>query len=38
LKVHTPSEAAHHLLGVVDALTAESNGGFFDWRGQPVAW
>jgi NAD(P)-dependent dehydrogenase (short-subunit alcohol dehydrogenase family) len=38
LKVQTPSEAAHHLLGVVDELTAESNGGFFDWRGQPVAW
>lgn len=38
LKVHTPSEAAHHLLGVIDGLTAEANGGFFDWRGQPVAW
>jgi hypothetical protein len=30
--------AAHHLLAVVDQLTADTNGGFFDWRGQPVPW
>jgi len=36
--VHTPVAAAHHLLTVVDQLTADTNGGFFDWRGQPVPW
>jgi len=36
--VHTPAVAARHLLAVVDQLTAEANGGFFDWRGQPVPW
>jgi NAD(P)-dependent dehydrogenase (short-subunit alcohol dehydrogenase family) len=36
--VHTPAAAAHHLLAVVDQLTADANGGFFDWRGQPVPW
>ena len=38
LDVHAPSEAASHLLAVVDGLTAEASGGFFDWRGQPVPW
>ena len=38
LEVHTPAEAAGHLLAVVDGLTAEASGGFFDWRGQPVPW
>jgi len=38
LEVHTPAQAASHLLGVVDRLTLEGNGGFFDWRGQPVPW
>lgn len=38
LKAHTPVEAAHHLLAVVDGLTADANGEFFDWRGQPVPW
>jgi len=38
LEVHTPPAAARHLLEVVDRLTAEANGGFFDWRGQPVPW
>ena len=36
--VHTPAAAAHHLLAVVDQLTADTNGGFLDWRGQPVPW
>jgi NAD(P)-dependent dehydrogenase (short-subunit alcohol dehydrogenase family) len=36
--VHTPATAARHLLAVVDQLGAEANGGFFDWRGQPVPW
>lgn len=38
LHVHAPAEAARHLLTVIDKLTAEDNGGFFDWRGQPVPW
>ena len=38
LEIHTPEQAASDLLGVVDRLTAEANGGFFDWRGQPVPW
>lgn len=38
LEVHTPAEAARHLLAVVDSLSAEANGHFFDWRGEPVPW
>lgn len=38
LEVHTPMQAAAHLLEVVDRLTVEGNGGFFDWRGHPVPW
>jgi len=38
LEVHSPPAAARHLLAVVDQLTADANGGFFDWRGQPVPW
>ena len=38
LEVHEPAAAARNLLGVLDQLTAEASGGFFDWRGQPVPW
>ena len=38
LEVHPPMAAARHLLAVVNQLTAEANGGFFDWRGQTVPW
>ena len=38
LKVHSPAAAAQYLLAVVDQLTADANGGFFDWRGQQVPW
>ncbi|MSQ99443.1 MAG: SDR family oxidoreductase, partial [Xanthomonadales bacterium] len=38
LEVHLPPAAAHHLLAVIDKLTAGANGGFFDWRGQAVPW
>jgi len=38
LEVHTPAEAARHLLAVVESLSAEANGHFFDWRGEPVPW
>ena len=35
-EVHSPAAAARHLLAVVDQFSADANGGFFDWRGQPV--
>lgn len=35
---HSPAEAAWHLLSVINGLAVEANGGFFDWRGQAVAW
>jgi NAD(P)-dependent dehydrogenase (short-subunit alcohol dehydrogenase family) len=38
LELHEPAAAARNLLGVIDQLTAESSGGFFDWRGQSVPW
>lgn len=38
LQVHSPAAAAQYLLAVVDQLTADANGGFFDWRGQQVPW
>ena len=38
LQAHTPADASRHLLAVVDELTAEANGGFFDRRGLPVPW
>jgi NAD(P)-dependent dehydrogenase (short-subunit alcohol dehydrogenase family) len=38
LKVHEPAAAAQHLLAVVDGLSVESSGGFFDWRGHTVPW
>jgi len=30
--------AARQLLGVIDGLTKDDNGGFFAWDGQPIAW
>lgn len=38
MSVQTPAEASRHLLAVIDTLTVKANGGFFDWRGQPVPW
>jgi NAD(P)-dependent dehydrogenase (short-subunit alcohol dehydrogenase family) len=38
LEVHEPAAAARNLLSVLAQLTAESSGGFFDWRGQAVPW
>jgi NAD(P)-dependent dehydrogenase (short-subunit alcohol dehydrogenase family) len=38
LQVHPPAAAAGHLLAVINQLTADANGGFFDWRGQSVPW
>ena len=36
--VHTPAECADYLMVVLDGLTAESSGGFFDWEGKAIAW
>ena len=36
LEAHPSLSAARHLLAVVDQLTAEASGGFFDWPRQPV--
>ena len=38
LNVHPATSAARHLLAVIDQLSADANGAFFDWRGQPVPW
>ena len=38
LEKHAPAAAARHLLAIVDQLTADANGRFFDWRGEPVPW
>jgi NAD(P)-dependent dehydrogenase (short-subunit alcohol dehydrogenase family) len=32
------SAPAIDLLAVAEPLTYEANGGFFDWRGQPIPW
>jgi NAD(P)-dependent dehydrogenase (short-subunit alcohol dehydrogenase family) len=37
-EVHSPTAAARHLLGVIDQLSADATGGFFDWQGQTVPW
>ncbi len=34
----SPEAAAGHLLSVLDGLTPADSGGFFDWKGQRVAW
>ena len=38
LHIHTPDEAARHLLAVIDQLGPDANGGFYDWRGHAIAW
>lgn len=34
----SPAEAADNLLRVIEGLGAGDSGGFFDWRGDKVAW
>lgn len=34
----TPRTAAQNLLEVIEGLTPEDSGGFFDWQGKEVAW
>jgi len=31
-------EAASNIVSVLDQLTPEDSGGFFDWKGKPVPW
>lgn len=38
LNVRTPSEAARDLLAVLDGLSPDSTGGFFDHRGEALPW
>ncbi|MBF9030535.1 SDR family oxidoreductase [Rhodobacterales bacterium HKCCE3408] len=33
-----PEDAARNLLSVMDGLTVEDSGGFFDWAGKAVPW
>ncbi|WP_133489736.1 SDR family NAD(P)-dependent oxidoreductase [Aliiroseovarius marinus] len=37
-KTVPPHEAASNLLTVVDTLTPDDSGQFFDWAGKPVPW
>jgi NAD(P)-dependent dehydrogenase (short-subunit alcohol dehydrogenase family) len=34
----TPDEAAQNLLRVIDGLSPDDSGRFFDWAGKPVPW
>jgi NAD(P)-dependent dehydrogenase (short-subunit alcohol dehydrogenase family) len=34
----SPSQAAKHLVEVIDGLSPEDTGGFFAWDGQPIPW
>jgi len=34
----SPQEAAQNLLSVIDTLTPDDTGGFFDWAGKLVPW
>ena len=37
-KTVMPEEAAHNLLSVLEGLSAEDSGKFYDWQGEEVAW
>ncbi len=37
-EVHSPAAGVRHLRAVVQQLSADANGGFFDWRSQRVPW
>jgi NAD(P)-dependent dehydrogenase (short-subunit alcohol dehydrogenase family) len=38
LDVQSPEKAAARLLSVIDDLSADATGGFYDWRGDRVPW
>ena len=37
-KLFSPERAATYMLNVIDDLSADDNGRFFAWDGQPIAW
>ena len=37
-RLFAPSQAAGHLLGVIDDLTPAATGGFFAWDGTPIEY
>jgi NAD(P)-dependent dehydrogenase (short-subunit alcohol dehydrogenase family) len=37
-QVVSVDEAVDNLLGVIDGLTADDSGEFFDWAGEPIEW
>jgi len=34
----SPEQAAQNLLGVIERLSPDHSGGFFDWAGKPIPW
>jgi NAD(P)-dependent dehydrogenase (short-subunit alcohol dehydrogenase family) len=34
----TPDQAAAHLIAVLEGLTPDQTGGFFDWQGKTIPW
>lgn len=36
--VFTPEQSAERLLGVLDSLSADQTGGFWDYAGRPIPW
>lgn len=34
----TPEESAENLLSVIDGLSPDDSGDFFDWAGKPIPW
>ena len=38
LEVQTPEHAAEQLLAVISRLTTSDSGGFFDYKGETIAW
>ncbi len=38
LELHAPSDAAAHLLDVIERLRPDQSGGFYDWRGEAIPW
>ena len=38
LEVQTPEHAAEQLLAVISRLTTTESGGFFDYKGETIAW
>jgi len=37
-QLFTVEESTDYLMDVIDGLTQEDHGGFFDWAGEPIEW